>query len=92
MGIPPTDKGNRESDKGEEMKYKVIVTNLETDKEVFNEDVTLVIVTGGNVGKDGLIYSSSYVTGGYEELARMNLLSSKIIHDRFLNSIKKEKP
>ena len=73
------------------MKYKVIVTNLETDKEVFNEDVTLIILTAGNMGKDGLIQSSSYVTGGYEELARMNLLSSKIIHDRFLNSIKKEK-
>ena len=73
------------------MKYKVIVTNLETDKEVFNEDVTLVILTGGNVDEDGLIQSSSFVHGEYEELARMNLLSSKIIHDRFLNSIKKEK-
>ena len=74
------------------MKYKVIVTNLETDKEVFNEDVTLVVLTAGNMGEDGLISSSSFVHGEYEELARMNLLSSKIIHDRFLNSIKKKKP
>jgi len=37
------------------MKYKVIVTNLETEEEIFNEDVTLVILTAGNVGKDGLI-------------------------------------
>ena len=28
MGIPPTDKGNRESDKGEEMNYIYIADNI----------------------------------------------------------------